>query len=636
MKTRPGWFAWFFCLLVALSILPCAYADGSAWVEVRSPHFSVATDAGEKRGHEVVLRFEQMRAVFAALMVNANVNIPIPLQIVAFRNTKEFRQFAPLWHGKPTQLAGLYQGGEDRSFIMLDMSVENPWAVVFHEYAHQLMNGMLQKQFSPWFEEGFAEYFSNIEVDNKEARVGKIPLQTREIVQQNVMKIADLFKVRQNSQTYNESGDRRTIFYAESSMVVHYLYDNQLIPKLSLYFDLVMNKNVPVEDAIQQAFGMSAAQFDKTLDKYMHGNTYKYYAIPTPANIASTGYTTTPLSLADSNAVLADIHLHSHDYQDKAIAEFQEILKADPNNAIACRGLGYGYLQKHDYKQAAEYFRRAAQSDSKDPRVHYYSALLMSRENGFNHSDLPEMTKELETAIALDPKFADPYMLLGFAQAHGGDPAKGLETMEKAISLNPRNTTYQFNLAQMYITNHKFDQALAVLHGLENIQDQQLSLRVSESIRYAEQRKEMSQAAERLERSQASNAAADTQTTETPTLTLRRSAHSEQATPDSPQPEASRPDSPQPEPAKPVPSKAPAPVRFLQGILQAVDCSAQPAAVVTVVSGAKTWKMTIADTNHLVLFGADKFSCSWSKQRVALNYRDEGNAQGSVVSIEIK
>jgi hypothetical protein len=208
--------------------------------------------------------------------------------------------------------------------------------------------------------------------------------------------------------------------------------------------------------------------------------------------------------------------------------------------------------------------------------------------------------------------------------------------MEKAISLNPRNTTYQFNLAQMYLNNRKFDQALAVLHALGNIQDQQLALRVSESIREAEQLKEMSQATERPERSRASNSAADTQTTETPRVTLRRPARSEQSAPDSPQPEASRPDSPQPEPAKPVPPKAPAPVRFLQGTLQAVDCAAPPVAVVTVVSGAKTWKMTIADTNHLVLFGADKFSCSWSKQRVALNYRDEGSAQGSVVSMEIK
>ena len=130
---------------------------------------------------------------------------------MAFRNGKELRQFAPLFKGKPIELAGLFQQASDRSFILLDMAVENPWTVVFHEYAQQLMNGNLQGEFDPWFHEGFAEYFSSIEVDNKEARVGKIPDDEYTIVQQvGMMKIADLFKVRQNSETYNESGDHRS------------------------------------------------------------------------------------------------------------------------------------------------------------------------------------------------------------------------------------------------------------------------------------------------------------------------------------------------------------------------------------------------------------------------------------------
>jgi hypothetical protein len=134
---------------------------------------------------------------------------------VAFRNTKELRQVAPSWNGKPVEVAGLFQGGEDRSFIMLDMSTESPWTVVFHEYAHQLMNGTLTGEIDPWFEEGFAEYFSSIEVDAKEARVGKIPPEKYEILQQQgTMKIADLFRVQYNSSTYNESGDHRTVFYA--------------------------------------------------------------------------------------------------------------------------------------------------------------------------------------------------------------------------------------------------------------------------------------------------------------------------------------------------------------------------------------------------------------------------------------
>src|SRR5207302_4677365 len=200
----------------------------------------------------------------------AKVTLPVPLQIVAFRNTKELRQFAPLFHGKPTEVAGLFQAGADRSYIMLDMSTENPWSVVFHEYAHQLMNGNISAEMHPWFQEGFAEYFSSIEVDSKEARVGKIPNDEYVILQQlGTIKIADLFRVQQNSQTYNESGDHRNTFYAESGMLMHYIYDNQLMLKVADYFDLKQNKHMRVEEAIPQAYVMSAPQFDNVLHSYV-------------------------------------------------------------------------------------------------------------------------------------------------------------------------------------------------------------------------------------------------------------------------------------------------------------------------------------------------------------------------------
>src|SRR5215469_6010926 len=209
-----------FGLALIFNLIPPAYAEGPQWIEVRSPHFSVITDAGEKRGREVAMRFEQMRAVFGTLMTKAKVNLPVPLQIVGFRTTKEFRQFAPLWHGKPTEAVGLFQSGDDRSYIMLDLSVEDAWKVVFHEYAHRLLAGNVTEPRDPWFEEGFAEYFSTIEVDNKEARVGKPADSAYLILQQNnLMKITDLFHVRQSSATYNESGDHRTVFYAESNML---------------------------------------------------------------------------------------------------------------------------------------------------------------------------------------------------------------------------------------------------------------------------------------------------------------------------------------------------------------------------------------------------------------------------------
>jgi hypothetical protein len=39
------------------------------------------------------------------------------------------------------------------------------------------------------------------------------------------IKIADLFRVQPNSNVYNENGDHRTVFCAESGLVMHYIYD---------------------------------------------------------------------------------------------------------------------------------------------------------------------------------------------------------------------------------------------------------------------------------------------------------------------------------------------------------------------------------------------------------------------------
>jgi len=614
MSCRVGRFVFFLSFSVlasAFGILPVVSAAEPQWVEVRSPNFSVVTDAGDKRGREVAMRFEQMRAAFGTLMTKANVNLPVPLQIVAFRSTKEMRQVAPLWKGKPTELAGLFQPGQDRSFIMLDMSVDNPYQVVFHEYAHQLMNGNIKEQLDPWFEEGFAEYFSSIEVDNKQARVGKIPDDEYRILQLGMMKIADLFKVTHNSSTYNENGDHRNTFYAESGMLMHYIYDNQLMPRVAIYFQLKVDQHVPVETAIQQAFSLSPPEFDKALQRYVMSGRYHYYPIPAPPSISPEKYAVSALKPLDSAAVLADIHLHSPDYRERGMSEFEDILKSDPNNAAACRGLGYGYLQTQNFSQAADYFKRASQLDSKDPRVHYYSALLTYREGGVSQrADAAEMTKERETAISLDPGFADSYALLAFAQMTSGDRTQALSTMQKAVELSPRNESYQFNLANLYLGNRQPDQAIAILASLHITDNPMLANQVDRMLAEARVMREALQSGPGvdglLERRGPSAASTTLENNET--------------TPTTP----------------PKPALKPGPPKFVHGILKSVDCSTEPGAILVLTVGARTLTLTVPDRRHVLLIGADQFSCSWSKQKVAVNYREADTGETSVMSVEIQ
>ena len=483
------------------------------------------------------------------------------------------------------------------------MSVENPWSVVFHEYAHQLMNGNMSKRTDPWFEEGFAEYFASIEVDSKQASVGKIPEDTYRILQgEGMMHGADLFRVQQYSKTYNESGSHRNVFYAESSLVVHYFYDNRLIPKLADYFALRIEDKKPVEQAFLKAFGMTPEQFDKVLRSYLSSGKFKYYPIPTPANIVAAQFTVTPVSSADARALLADIHAHSPDYKDNAPAEFQDVLKTDPENVAALRGAGFAYLQEKDYEHATEYLRRAAQLDSKDGRVHFYYAMVLNQQGSLNAAKSAEIKKELETSIALDPSLADAYSLLGFTQAFSGEPEKGIASMKKALELSPRNESYLFNLASICLANRRVDDAIAILQRLAGSADPEVATRANQSLEQAlTYKKQMDDFQTRVEK--------------------QARARQNESQPSSPEA---------------VQESAPAAMHFIKGKLVSIDCSGAPQAVLTIAWAAKSMKFHVHDSAHLVLIGADDFSCNWTNKKVAVNYRERSDGDGDIVSLEVQ
>jgi tetratricopeptide (TPR) repeat protein len=599
-----------FTVLVCVSLTMPAFSGEAQWVEIHSPHFSVVTDAGERRGRDVALRFEQMRAVFGSLMARAKVSTPIPLQIIAFRNTKELMQFSPLFQGKPSKFAGLFQPGSDRCFILLDMSLENPWQVVFHEYAHQLMNGTLDRELDPWFEEGFAEYFRSITVDGHEADIGKVPEDEYYVLQQSSwMRITDLLRVRQNTSTYNEGGDHQTVFYAESGMLVHYLYDNSLIVKAGDYFNLVENKHLSVEDAIQQAFGMTAPQFDKALRNYASSGRFKYYKLPAPAGMDAKSYASAPLSTTNAQAILADVHLHSADYRDAAMQEFEAVLKADPNNPAALRGLGYSYLIKQDYAKAGEYFHKSAELNPNDARVLYYSAMLSERE-GFSSDPehVSSMQGQLEKSIKLDPDFADAYNILSYTYVSQGKLDEAMQSLRKAIELNPREEQYRFNLANLYMERHQWNDAGGVLRALQSREDAATAARASNELANLQRRAEQG----RYERPGPGGAVSGQAL-----INRTPSAESE----------------PNPEPVSAVVMGA---AKFLHGKILGVDCSNPPAAVLSIASGSQRLKMHVANSSKTILIGADQLSCDWKNQAVAVNYRENKDGTAEIISLEIQ
>jgi len=136
--------------LAALATLfPCTGALGASdpnqgWIEVRSPHFVVSSNAGEKEARRVADQFEQIRALFHTAFPNLRVDPAEPVLILAAKNENTMKLLLPEdWEVKGhVHPAGLYQQGEDKHYVILrvDSEGENPYHALYHEYTHALLH----------------------------------------------------------------------------------------------------------------------------------------------------------------------------------------------------------------------------------------------------------------------------------------------------------------------------------------------------------------------------------------------------------------------------------------------------------------------------------------------------------------
>ena len=645
-------------LLLSLTLRPCfLHAAEPQWQEFRSAHFTVVTDTGDKKGREIVLRFEQMRAVFEQLLARKKVKMPVPLTIFALRDDKRFYQMAPLHNGQPISAPGFFVPGEDHNFIVLNAFEEESWRAITHEFAHLLLN----YNYPPtqgWFDEGFAEYFSSIRLDDKQVEMGSDPelgspykedllgnqTETRnppksltELLNGWVwLSLPDLFTMRHDTSSYQE-GTHHTLFYAQSWMMMHYLLRMDKLSETGTYFGLVQLQHVPVEEAIQQAYGMSAAQLDKAVKDYFHslkqlqqdqqaaqqvGNAtadrpqIQHFAAPLgPDDLAISAK---PVSETNAGAQLAEVMVRIPERREQGLKEIDRILKlTDKNgqpvdNEIAHRALAWVHLEKKEFPQAAEELGNASALDPNDIWNRYYLALVKYKTAQTNHEEmqgLANMMIDLKVTLDWYPEFAEAYNMLAMARIEGGGAASAMDANKEALALSPRNEQYVFNLGQIQEAAKKWEAAQNTFERLTSSNNPQIA------------------------------AAARHQLDELPTVRkygISPSAPKRvaQASPfDELQQEAQKRAQQQSEQST-VPDKRP--TQFAKGVLVSVDCSRAPTAILVVNTGTRSMKLRAPDYKSLLVIGEDNLSCDWKNRKVAVNYRVGGVADGDLISLELQ
>ena len=627
---------WQYLLAILLFCGSSAWArdSGPQWIRISSAHFTLLTDAGEKSGTEAILRLEQMRAAFGQLLMRTRLTMPEPLDVIAFRTPAEFSPAAPIVGGQAISTSGFFLPGEDRNYIVLELSDSESWQAVSRQWALLWLN----YNYPPtpaWFDEGFAEYFSSLRLDNQQEQIGSDPASLVDLLNtQPWLPLAQLFNLRRDRM--KQEGMQPAVFQAESWMVVHYLLDQDQLPATGSYFGLAENDKLPVEQAIQQAYGLSAVQLEQAMKSYFRsvaprldargGTSLPGTTSASPDPVHRSGAPVGPddigsslleVPLAEAQALVAEMMVRIPERRAAAIKDLESLAEQPKTeNSIEHRALAWVHLESHEYDQAAEELENSIDLNHNDVWARYYMALVkfdQPHSGPDARPGLANIMQNLRAVLDWNPDFAEAYNRLAMAQLEGGGVHAAFDSMSYATRLNPRNQTYRLNLAHIYLAGKQWNEASALLGQLKDSRDAQIAATARQDLEDLPTLKKYGLRPER-------------QTAATPPPKPASSPAEDE--------ESASEEERAPAPAEAAPDRRK--VQFLRGKLISVDCSHAPVAVLRVAAGARTVKLRTDNYKTLLLVGDDQFSCDWQGISVLVNYKAGGKTDGDLVSLELR
>jgi len=458
-----------FLLLVALflPVLVAARDKPENWVEVRSPHFSVVSNANEKQARRVADQFERMRSVFHKLFPKIQIDTLGSITVLAIKDEKDFRALEPAAYLAKGQLklGGLFLRGADKNYVLLrlDAEGEHPYAVVYHEYTHLLLS---KADFMPlWLNEGLAEFYQNTDIHEKDVELGQPSPENLALLRENrLLPLATLFAVDHTSPYYHEE-NKGSIFYAESWALTHYLETKDYRDQTHRLTDyaLLLAQNVDAVSAATRAFG-DLKQLQSTLEGYVRQGSFQYLRMAGVTDVEDAAFQTQALTSPQADAVRADFLAYNERTAD-ARALLARILQEDPNNVLAHETMGFLEFRDRHLEEARNWYAKAVSLDSHSYLAHYYFAAISMNEP----MDAPQEAKvesSLRASIKLNPNFAPSYERLAvlLATRHGSlDEARMMAL--SAVQLEPRNLSYRLSTANVLLQMERGKDAVTVIQN---------------------------------------------------------------------------------------------------------------------------------------------------------------------------
>ena len=449
------------CLLLAGACAANA-SQSPTWIEVRSPHFLVVTDAKEKQARRVALQFELIRAVFQRSFPRARVDPVGQVTVLVARNERSLKDLLPAFWEEKGQLqpAGIFVRGPEKHYVALrvDVSSEDAYHTIYHEYVHMLMS--LNIPWLPtWLNEGIAEVYGNSHIGAKAVDLGRPRSAHVALLRQGRLLPLDALLSADPSSPYYNEADKATIFYAQSWALTHFLMLGDRMQHSQKLVDFVglIGNGVEQREALKRTWG-DLKTLDDQLRMYLRRPTMGYFKIEPPDDIEEEQFAVRELSAAESAAVRGDFHLQNG-RETEARALLEEALRLDPSVALAHESLGFLHYQRGEKEKAAERFAEAVKLDSRSYLAHYYNALL-TMQDSLDRDSIAQAENSLRRALELNAEFGyAAAALAGIYATQEGKLNQALPLAKRAVELNPSVVTHYLTLGGVLLRLDRADEA---------------------------------------------------------------------------------------------------------------------------------------------------------------------------------
>jgi Tfp pilus assembly protein PilF len=454
--------------LVVMSLLAAARPAQAAdrWNEVKSAHFTVASNDSPGEAATVAWEFEQIRSAIGALWTWARVDLNKPLVVIAVKDENSMKALAPsYWEQKNgVRPATVWVEGVDQYYLAIRTDVKtednrtlNPYQQAYFSYVSLIVGQSLPRTLPLWFSRGFAGVVSNTVVRDQKILLGPpIPWHLRRLNSQARLPLERLIAVNRESPEHRTDEGLST-FDAEAWAFVHFMMfadQGARWPKLDRFLTLVGGGTEPGV-AFREAIG-SPDDLQQPFASYISRNLYSFRQFNVDLNVKRGDFPVRQLTADDIDARRA-LFLAAINRPIEARASIEQARKEGPApDSWTAEALLLDREDKSDEAIAA--YTRATDAGTANGYAYYRLASLMWR-GDVDQATLTKVSALLDKAITLNPRHANAYAMA--AEAHAALGAKNADGLAmRAISLDPSSAFVHYAAAIVLRRAGKYDDAL--------------------------------------------------------------------------------------------------------------------------------------------------------------------------------